>query len=708
MAGRLTCYVPMMALKSSSKPVAGPHAKRPAYIGWAGIIGAIISALLTLSVADRLDRLVFDSWQRMAPRDLSQSDVRIVIIDADSLKELGAWPWPRAYIAALIEHISARGATVIGLDMIFAEADRLNPDNIVALYPEIDTAMAAQLATLPSMDGVLAKTIGRHPVILGRAGVMTGGKNPDDIVLQGLLTGEVERVSAPFDAVLTNLERFDGVALGSGMVNGQPDADGVVRKVPLAVRVGDYALPGFAMEIARNAIAAEPGDIVGDATGKAIGTAIQLAGKDIAVDDLARVQLHFGHVPPDHIISAVDLFRQGLGDDLFAGKAVLVGLAAEGTADIVSTPLVTEGYGVYVQAQATDTLMRGGWLTTPAWGQAAVWLTILLLLSLIFLASYWRSKWLAMAAIMFAIAVPVAAYMAFVTGGLLLNPLPVWIVGSGASLALLGANFSAARRERERLREQIIIDQLSAAAIEGELTAARSIQMGMLPDHKSLGQVDPRMDAAAMLQEAKSVGGDFYDVFRLDDDHIVLVIADVTGKGVPAALFMALAKALTKSVVSRDWRNISECIISLNHQLMDTEKDLLGLTLLLCVLDLRSGEMEMVNAGHENPIIIAPDGSVKTHEMEGGPPLCVVDYPYPMERLRLRPGETLVLITDGVTEAHSPQNTVFGVAGAQATLSRIAPGDAKALVTGLSQAVLAFEDGGEASDDMTILAFGLR
>ena len=672
-------------------------AKRPVSVWIAGLAGAVIALLLTLAASERLDRLVFDSWQRMAPRDLAASDVRVVTIDADSLKELGAWPWPRAYIAALTQEISARGATVIGYDMIFAEPDRLNPPNIVSLYPEMETQTAAAMESLPSMDGILEDTLRRHPVILGRAGLVAGGKRPVDILQHGVVTGDVDRIKAPFSSVLTNLDQLDGAALSVGMLNGPPDGDGIVRKVPLAVKVDGVALPGFAMELARNARDLDPATLD--------NSIMHLGDQAIPVDDLARMRLHMGRVPLDHIFSAANLFRQGGDENVFEGKVVLVGLAAEGTADLVSTPLAKEGYGVLVQAQAVDTLLRGGWLTRPDWAIVVQWVAVLLLVVLIGVATRFRHSAYIALALGFALIVPFATWFAFTSASVLINPLPTWIIGAGASLGVFGASFMAARRERERLREQLVRDQISAAAIEGELQAARSIQMNMLPDRKKLGQIDDRLDVAAILEEAKTVGGDFYDVFRLDADHIVLVIADVTGKGVPAALFMALSKALTKSVVSRDWSDIAECVALLNRQLMDDDGGLLGLTMLLCLVDLRDGRIEMVNAGHENPIIFGSEGVARTHLMEGGPPLCVVDYPYPLEVMHLQPDEILVLLTDGVTEAHNPQNSVFGVSGTIAAIEELRPRNAGEVVEKLAQKVLAFEAGGDPTDDMTILAF---
>ena len=145
---------------------------------------------------------------------------------------------------------------------------------------------------------------------------------------------------------------------------------------------------------------------------------------------------------------------------------------------------------------------------------------------------------------------------------------------------MFAALFSEARRERAALRD-------AQNRSEGELDAARAIQLGMLPDRAALAKLDPRIDIAAQLEAAKSVGGDFYDIIRLDADRIVILIADVTGKGVPAALFMALSKALTTSVMLRSPGGLADTAALLNDELMRDSGDALGLTMLLCLIDLR-------------------------------------------------------------------------------------------------------------------------
>jgi serine phosphatase RsbU (regulator of sigma subunit) len=142
----------------------------------------------------------------------------------------------------------------------------------------------------------------------------------------------------------------------------------------------------------------------------------------------------------------------------------------------------------------------------------------------------------------------------------------------------------------------------------------------------------------------------------------------------------------------------------LNAELSRDESDTMGVTMLLGLLDLRDGAVALVSAGHEHPFHVRSDGTVGQHPLEGGPPFCILDFPYPAETMTLTPGETLILVTDGVTEAQNAAGGLFGVErtleAARSPRARTAPESVNAIM----KAVRQFEDGADASDDLTVMA----
>lgn len=655
------------------------------------LVMTMIAVGISLELGDRMRRGVFDSWQSEKPRDLAATDVRVVLIDDKSIEALGPWQWPRYYLARLTEELAHRNAKVIAFDILFPERDRVRPETFVSLYPELSPDAAAEVKALQPMDQLFGKVIGMAPVVLAHAGVEEAPAEQPPL-LDTPISGQLPPDLESWQAELAAIPELDDVALGHGLINVPPDRDGVIRSVPLVMRAGGKVRAGFAAEIARQAIEAD--DFLTTSSTVRIGSHVA------PVDRHGRMRLHFGAFPTSMIYSASDVIggskRVKEGD--FAGKIVLVGVTAEGSSDIAATPIAAEEFGPLIQAQAVDAILRHGWLKRPAWIEAAEW-AIAGLLALLALgnAYFGRANRILLAGMF--LAIPIASWFAFANAALLFDPARPLLIGVGAVAGVAMGLFALARVERERLREALVQERVVAAETEGELQAARAIQLGMVPPRSRLKMLDERVDVDALLEPARSIGGDYYDAMKIGDDQVGFAVADVTGKGVPAALFMAMSKALTSAALSRMQADPATMVGAINDELLKDSSEALGVAILLGILDLKTGEVRIVCAGHEDPFLLSTGGHLKRIRLDGGPPLCVVDFSYPLETVELRPGETLVLVTDGVTEAQDANGKLFGRDRIDAR-----GGNATAIVEGIRAQVRGFEDGTEATDDLTVMA----
>ena len=658
------------------------------------LAATLIAVLLSLMLGERMRHTVFDSWQAASPRDLSRTDVRVVMIDNPSIAAVGSWPWPRYYLARLTEQLAARGAKVIAFDILFAEQDRARPETFVSLYPELSKNAAAEVMAMEPMDELFGKVIGTAPVVLAHAGT-SEAQAGQPVLLDAPITGVLPPRVDSWPGELAAIPVLDDVAIGHGLANGKPDSDGVTRGVPLVMRAAGKPRPGFALEVARHAVGAEQIRVS--------ASNVSLNGRRVPVDRHGRMALHFGTFPRDRIISAADVignFDQ-LKEDEFAGKAVVIGMQAEGTSDIAATPIAAEEFGPLIQAQAVDAMLRGGWLERPAWAGPLEWAMAALLALLALGNALFGRVYRIVLAIIF-VAVPATCWIAFSNASLLLDPARPMLVGGGAVAGVAIALFALARIDRERLREALIQERVAAAETEGELQAARAIQLGMVPPRERLRCIDPRVELDALLEPAKSIGGDFYDAVKIGDDLLALAIADVTGKGVPAALFMAMSKALTGTALARNATDPAAIASSINDELLSDYGEAMSVTMLLAILDMSSGDVRVVCAGHEDPIVVSAEGNANRVRLDGGPPFSVVDFKYPTERLALKPGETLVLVTDGVTEAQNGAGELFGgirLLGSDA----LKAGGASAICDAIQDEVRRFEGGAEATDDLTTM-----
>ncbi len=238
--------------------------------------------------------------------------------------------------------------------------------------------------------------------------------------------------------------------------------------------------------------------------------------------------------------------------------------------------------------------------------------------------------------------------------------------------------------------------------MEQELQVGADIQMSMIPltfprfpEHKDI-------DVWAKLRPAREVGGDFYDFFFIDERLFAFVIADVSGKGVPAALLMAVAKTLLKSH-AQDLRSTAKIVELTNNELSQNNEDCMFLTAFFGILDTKTGEMTYTNAGHNPPYLLSPDGSQKSLAEVHGPMIGAMEgITYDQAEIVLGVDDKLVLYTDGITEAFNGDGQDFGEERLSEMLERSGKLGTKHLVYALVQEVDGFVGNAEQSDDITV------
>lgn len=241
------------------------------------------------------------------------------------------------------------------------------------------------------------------------------------------------------------------------------------------------------------------------------------------------------------------------------------------------------------------------------------------------------------------------------------------------------------------------------ARIAQELLTAQAIQESALPrEFPPFPEID-KFDIYASMKTAKEVGGDFYDFFLIGDKKLGFLIADVSGKGIPASLFMMTAKTQIDNYMEDDL-SLGEAIDAANHQLCLSNDANMFVTAFLCVLDYESGELSYVNAGH-NPPLILHDGEWEWIRDVSGMPLGLFDgIPYEQFTRKLEVGDMLYLYTDGVTEAMDSEGSLFGEERLEKTLRKYEKMNPRSVGVGVRRAITDFTLDAEQSDDITMLA----
>jgi sigma-B regulation protein RsbU (phosphoserine phosphatase) len=258
--------------------------------------------------------------------------------------------------------------------------------------------------------------------------------------------------------------------------------------------------------------------------------------------------------------------------------------------------------------------------------------------------------------------------------------------------------------EEISLQRKAMIEHDQLVSIRHDLNVAREIQQGILP--KNFPPFPHRKDFEifASMTAAKEVGGDFYDFFMIDNDRLGFVIGDVSGKGIPAAIFMAVSRTLIRATGLKGM-SPGECLHNVNNLLCNESVSSMFVTVFYGILNMKSGNLDYANAGHNPPYLFKNDGTIQKVKSAGNTVLgCFEDLPFTTMSVRFEPNEGIVLFTDGVTEAFDRDENIYGDERLENLISALHNASANLVVNTVIEDVNLFAQGVAQADDITLLS----
>ena len=667
------------------------------------ITGALALRIIDPSTVTELRARGFDFAERIWPRTSDAGQVEIVDIDEKSFAQYGPWPWPRHMVAELFRRIAQGHPRVVGVDFVFAERDRLSPTEIAQELPGLPPALAGALAQLRPSDHDLAEALAAVPTVLAlipSREPKARSSDPPRLTAVRQAGDDPMPFLKSYKSLVQSRPDLNAAASAAGAITPEPDADGVVRRLALAVAFQQTILPSFALEVVRIGGGEQSAVINTDALGI---QSITIGSTSIPTDRRGRAIMHFA-TPLARYISAADVLDPAFDLTELQGQVILLGVAGLGVAGLRETPLGLVR-AVDLDAQLIDSILVGNLLRRPAyldWFEFAA--ALLAGLAVIWFLPYARP--------VCAVALAVAIVCAFFglelslfrfAGFLFDSTFPVLTL-----LAALGVMLVASLRTAEA---ELVREREAKQRIEGELAAAQAIQMGLLPRNFPAFPNRPEIDVYARIEPARMVGGDLYDYLLIGGaSRLFFLIADVSGKGIPAALLMAVTKGVIRDAVLTFEPALDRIFAEANRKLAAASADLQSeggvfVTAFAGILDLRSGAVDYASAGHDSPFILGGNAGLRQLVTEGGPPLGAVDeFRYPVDHDRVEPGEVLLLFTDGVTEAENVERTLYSSERLAKILATAQVFDARRVVTAVIDDVSRFIGAAEQADDITLLA----
>ena len=330
----------------------------------------LLTGLVLLRIWDPLPikavRLrTFDFYQQINPLQSKLRPVVIADIDEESLKTYGQWPWPRTLLAELVDKLTRLGAAAIGFDVIFPEPDRMSPGVAARSFRGLDEKTRMQLEKLPNNNSVLADAIRRSRVVLGQSGKFQG--SPESGAEQStsgfaLLGPDPSPYLFTFPELIRDIPILDHAAAGHGLLNIRAEPDGIVRRVPLAMKAAGAILPAISLEMLR--VVTHSG-VIRIKTDSAGIRSVAVPGLELPTDRNGQLWIHFGPYDPHRYVSVRDILQGRVSADRIDRRLVLIGTSAVGLHDIKATPIDPAMAGVEVHAQVLENMLTHSALDRP-------------------------------------------------------------------------------------------------------------------------------------------------------------------------------------------------------------------------------------------------------------------------------------------------------------------------------------------------------
>ena len=625
------------------------------------LIALAAAVFLTVIIASgALQR--FDKWTQDAlfqRAGAPSGDIVIIGIDEKALEELGPWPWPRDVIADALMTLSS------------------DPENKPAAVA-VDVLFAGASGSAAS-DEYLAQAAG----YLGNVVTASFATYGEEIAWE-----DNRAVAVDASAIVSFDEPYPALreATVQGHINAMPDRDGILRHALL------YEEPAEGQRV--YSMAFETARLYLESRGKTIGEP-PLKGGHFYVPFTARAGAYYDGY------SVADLINWRIDPSYWSGKIVMIGPYAAGLQDsyFTSVDRASPMFGVEYQANVIQSLVDANYRTEAAdLPQAAVLLILCAAAAVLFVRlRMWQGSAVCGGLVLLGIGGPMLLYRL----GLVTHPLwlPVGVLLLFAVTVVL--RYIQAARERQALA-------LKEERINAELSLATRIQANALPKTFPPFPDRKEFDIYASMTPAKEVGGDLYDFFLMDEDHLCLVIGDVSGKGVPASLFMMVALTLIHHVAMRE-KSPAKILEAVNREIYSRNPEEMFVTVWLGVLEISTGRLTAANAGHEYPAVKKADGHFELLKDRHGMVVGGIDmaryreYEIPMER-----GDKIFVYTDGVPEATNAAEEFYTTDRMIAALQEGEMGPPEEILRTVAGSVHAFVGTAPQFDDLTMLCIEWR
>ena len=658
------------------------------------LVFLILIKIINPAFVKSISYLSFDLYQKVFA-EKKDSDVVIIDIDENSLGKFGQFPWNRKVFADILDKINESNPKAIGFDIFFTEKDKQSPDEIIKSYGLVPSDMA-ELQNLKSPDEIFSEKLKQSKSIIAVLGSnVPSHSNYDRKAKARFLSkgGDPKKFTYSYPYSIGSLEVLEKDVKGLGSISFLDQLDGIIRSLPLVVQFDKKIYPTMGLEMVR--VGSKQKNIYVELNEVGIQR-ISARPYKINSDPNGIIWIKYKKSDKNQYISAGDVYDGKFQSDFFTDKYVLIGASAQGLFDLVKTPLGITIPGVEVHANVIENILDQSYLIrNPNTYIFELLFSIIVALITFILSQRVKPK--------LSLSIFFGNILAIIVIGFYIYKFRSELVDMSYPIFIVTVTFLTGLYFRFIEENKIALDNLQKEAkLLKERELAAGVQKSLFPDISKFENF-----IFAKNVPARDVSGDYFDVVRATPEEYFFTLADVSGKGVKAGMYMAKASSIFRTLTNLKFP-LEKVVFGVNNELVEAKFKGMFVTAVFGKLNIKTGELVFINAGHESILTFDQNKNYEYIKSEM-PPIGIVKYftesMVKSNTMNLK-DKTFVVYTDGVTEGYLKNGEELGAEGVQKIIDGMSDVTPKTIVEAIEKEL---NWGAEKlRDDITCMAININ
>ncbi len=660
------------------------------------LILLIILKTINPNFIKSISYLSFDMYQKVFPIKKNDSNVIIIDIDEKSLSKFGQFPWNRSVFAKIIENVNYSKPKAIGFDVFFSEKDKQSPEEIIKSYNILSGDVINYLVNIKSHDERFRQQLENSKSVLAVLGSNVSSHGSYDRKAKARFLskgGDPNQFTYNYPYSIGSLEKLEKSTKGLGSISFLDQLDGIIRSLPLIVRFNKKIYPTMGLEMVRVGENQKNLYVELDEVGI---KRISVRPHKILTDPNGIFWIRYKESQKQQYISASSVFEGKFDKSRFENKFVLIGASAQGLFDLVKTPLGVTIPGVEVHANVIENILDQSYLIrNPNIYVFELLFSIILVSISFFLSQKIKPKY--SLSIFF-----ISLIFIFIIGFSFFT-LRSQLIDISYPIFMLLVTFLTGLYFRFIEENKIALENLKKEAkLLKERELAGDVQKSLFPD---ISKYENFIYARNI--PARDVSGDYFDVISVGKDEYYFTLADVSGKGVKAGMYMAKASSTFRTLSNLSYP-LEKVVYLVNNEIVEAKFKGMFVTAVFGKINVKTGDVTFINAGHESIMVVDGDKNFEFIKSEL-PPIGIIKYfaesMVKSKTMNLN-DKTFVVYTDGVTEGYLKNGQELGAEGVERIVKSLNDVTPKNIVDSIAAELNWGTD--KLRDDITCLALNIK